>query len=100
MFWKEAENFRKKDFKKENINTVAQSIFKKYFDPKSTYSINIDSEVRATLQNELKDPHPFVFIEAQIQIFELMKNDSFRRFRMTPEYLTYLEKEEIAALTG
>jgi hypothetical protein len=38
-------------------------------------------ELRNAIQLRLKDPSPHMFNEAQEHIFELMKNDSFRKFR-------------------
>lgn len=99
-FWKEAEAFCKTDWKKHDIRRASQSIFKKFLETKCPYPINVDSTVRDSIRQDMKDPHRFMFQEVQAHIFELMKNDSFRRFRITPQYLAALEHEQYEALAS
>jgi len=42
--------------------------------------VNIDSCVRKEIQENLQTANPTLFDVAQIQIYQLMERDSFRRF--------------------
>ncbi|XP_015686184.1 regulator of G-protein signaling 12-like, partial [Protobothrops mucrosquamatus] len=63
----------------------AQEIFNRYLCSKATTPVNIDSQVQLA-DDVLTAPHPHMFKDQQLQIFNLMKFDSYARFLKSPFY--------------
>uniref|UniRef100_A0A2I3LN76 Regulator of G protein signaling 12 n=1 Tax=Papio anubis TaxID=9555 RepID=A0A2I3LN76_PAPAN len=63
----------------------AREIFSKFLCSKATTPVNIDSQAQLA-DDVLRAPHPDMFKEQQLQIFNLMKFDSYTRFLKSPLY--------------
>ncbi|GAB0188069.1 regulator of G-protein signaling 12 [Grus japonensis] len=67
------------------IKKRAREIFSKFLCSKATTPVNIDSQAQLA-DDILNSPHPDMFKEQQLQIFNLMKFDSYTRFLKSPLY--------------
>lgn len=74
--------------------TEARKIFSKYLSDDATDPVNVDSKARNLTQQLLDSADPNLFVEAQKQIFDLMKYDCFPRFVKSDEYKKYIKKEK------
>ncbi|XP_054996320.1 regulator of G-protein signaling 12 isoform X2 [Sorex araneus] len=69
----------------KELSYRARDIFSRFLCSKATTPVNIDSQ--AQLAADILDaPHPDMFKEQQLQIFNLMKFDSYTRFLKSPLY--------------
>ncbi|XP_049646019.1 regulator of G-protein signaling 12 isoform X2 [Suncus etruscus] len=69
----------------KELSYRARDIFSRFLGSKATTPVNIDSQ--AQLADDILDaPHPEMFKEQQLQIFNLMKFDSYTRFLKSPLY--------------
>ncbi|KAG9329279.1 hypothetical protein JZ751_006286 [Albula glossodonta] len=80
LFWQACEKFRKiqADHTEELIRE-ARSIYDSYLARRAVHAINIDDTARVN-ESELQTPRSDMFNKAQLQIFKLMKFDSYTRF--------------------
>ncbi|XP_069488147.1 regulator of G-protein signaling 12 isoform X3 [Ambystoma mexicanum] len=80
LFWQACEYFsRVPAHDKKELSFRAREIFSKYLCSKATTPVNIDSQAQLA-DDILNAPHPDMFKEQQLQIFNLMKFDSYTRF--------------------
>ncbi|XP_053314205.1 regulator of G-protein signaling 12 isoform X2 [Spea bombifrons] len=80
LFWQSCEYFsRVPAHDKNEISYRAREIFNKFLSSKATTPVNIDSQAQLA-DDILNAPHPDMFKEQQLQIFNLMKFDSYTRF--------------------
>ncbi|XP_030046999.1 regulator of G-protein signaling 12 [Microcaecilia unicolor] len=80
LFWQACEYFsRVPAHDKKELSYRAREIFNKFLCSKATMPINIDSQAQLA-DDILNAPHPEIFKEQQLQIFNLMKFDSYTRF--------------------
>eukprot|EP01114_Cavostelium_apophysatum_P018532 TRINITY_DN5752_c0_g1_i1.p1 TRINITY_DN5752_c0_g1~~TRINITY_DN5752_c0_g1_i1.p1 ORF type:complete len:974 (-),score=271.17 TRINITY_DN5752_c0_g1_i1:285-3206(-) len=101
QFYLEAESFKNDFYVNPNANAkLANEIFMRYLDPESNLQVNIDSDIRQLITERLQSNAitEKMFAEAQSVIFDLMKNDSFRRFRVSLAYLNFLDHQEVEAV--
>ncbi|XP_024907472.1 regulator of G-protein signaling 12 isoform X2 [Pteropus alecto] len=70
---------------KKELSHRAREIFSKFLCSKATTPVNIDSQAQLA-DDILSAPHPDMFKEQQLQIFNLMKFDSYTRFLKSPLY--------------
>ncbi|XP_058049434.1 regulator of G-protein signaling 12 isoform X2 [Ahaetulla prasina] len=86
LFWQACECFNHiPAHDKKELSFRAQEIFNKYLCSKATTPVNIDSQVQLA-DDVLTAPHPNMFKDQQLQIFNLMKFDSYARFLKSPFY--------------
>ncbi|XP_032079731.1 regulator of G-protein signaling 12 [Thamnophis elegans] len=86
LFWQACEYFNHiPAHDKNELSFRAQEIFNKYLCSKATTPVNIDSQVQLA-DDVLTAPHPNMFKDQQLQIFNLMKFDSYARFLKSPFY--------------
>uniref|UniRef100_A0A8C6Y4E8 Regulator of G protein signaling 12 n=1 Tax=Naja naja TaxID=35670 RepID=A0A8C6Y4E8_NAJNA len=86
LFWQACEYFNHiPAHDKKELSFRAQEIFNKYLCSKATTPVNIDSQVQLA-DDVLTAPHPNMFKDQQLQIFNLMKFDSYARFLKSPFY--------------
>ncbi|XP_025025795.1 regulator of G-protein signaling 12 [Python bivittatus] len=86
LFWQACEYFNHiPAHDKKELSFRAQEIFNKYLCSKATTPVNIDSQVQLA-DDVLTAPHPNMFRDQQLQIFNLMKFDSYTRFLKSPFY--------------
>lgn len=91
-FWTACERFRQ-------INDVsdrtkeALTIFDKYLASGSLEPVNVDSQARLRAQERLPAAEKDLFVQAQKQIFNLMKFDSYQRFIRSDLYKTCIDAE-------
>jgi len=93
MFWIQVDLYEKR--KESNpllLRRQAEFIYSTYLKSTSKCPINIDSEILKEIECHLSLPTPTLFHDSQNSVFELMKNDPFRRFRLTSAYVNYKEK--------
>ncbi|XP_075426339.1 regulator of G-protein signaling 12-like isoform X3 [Ascaphus truei] len=80
LFWQSCEYFsRIPAHDKNELSYRAREIFNKFLSSKATTPVNIDSQAQLA-DDILNAPHPDMFKEQQLQIFNLMKFDSYTRF--------------------
>ncbi|KAM8940072.1 regulator of G-protein signaling 12 isoform 1-T1 [Pelodytes ibericus] len=80
LFWQSCEYFsRVPAHDKNELSYRAREIFNKFLSSKATTPVNIDSQAQLA-DDILNAPHPNMFKEQQLQIFNLMKFDSYTRF--------------------
>ncbi|XP_054260544.1 regulator of G-protein signaling loco isoform X2 [Macrosteles quadrilineatus] len=103
--------FLKKEFSHENIyfwvaceryrwledvsarQEAAHEIFEKHLAVGASEPVNVDSQARQVSQEELNAAEPSLFLQAQKQIFNLMKFDSYPRFIKSELYKECLLRE-------
>jgi len=103
--------FLKKEFSHENIyfwvaceryrwledatarREAAHEIFEKHLAVGAAEPVNVDSQARQVTQDELNTAEPTLFIQAQKQILNLMKFDSYPRFIKSELYKECLLRE-------
>ncbi|XP_074640641.1 regulator of G-protein signaling 12-like [Tubulanus polymorphus] len=85
VFWTACENYKKIE-KLDERKTLATEIFDKHLAVRSTEPVNIDSHARKITEENLHKSHIDLFNEAQRQIFQLMKHDSYVRFLKSDIY--------------
>ncbi|NP_001089606.1 regulator of G-protein signaling 12 S homeolog [Xenopus laevis] len=80
LFWQSCEYFSRIPVHDKNeLSYRAREIFNKFLSNKATTPVNIDSQAHLA-DDVLNAPHPDMFKEQQLQIFNLMKFDSYTRF--------------------
>ncbi|XP_021574535.1 regulator of G-protein signaling 12 isoform X2 [Carlito syrichta] len=86
LFWQACEYFNHVPaHDKKELSYRAREIFSKFLCSKATTPVNIDSQAQLA-DDVLRAPHPDMFREQQLQIFNLMKFDSYTRFLKSPLY--------------
>uniref|UniRef100_A0A8C0HY20 Regulator of G protein signaling 12 n=1 Tax=Balaenoptera musculus TaxID=9771 RepID=A0A8C0HY20_BALMU len=86
LFWQACEYFNHVPaHDKKELSYRAREIFSKFLSSKATTPVNIDSQAQLA-DDILSAPHPDMFKEQQLQIFNLMKFDSYTRFLKSPLY--------------
>lgn len=91
-FWTACERYRQ-------INDIsdrtkeAQAIFDKHLANGSLEPVNVDSQARIRAQERLPAAEKDLFVQAQKQIFNLMKFDSYQRFIRSDLYKTCVDAE-------
>uniref|UniRef100_A0A8C3GMH0 Regulator of G protein signaling 12 n=1 Tax=Cairina moschata TaxID=8855 RepID=A0A8C3GMH0_CAIMO len=86
LFWQACEYFNHVPaHDKKELSYRAREIFTKFLCSKATTPVNIDSQAQLA-DDILNCPHPDMFKEQQLQIFNLMKFDSYTRFLKSPLY--------------
>ncbi|XP_031831529.1 regulator of G protein signaling double hit isoform X2 [Nomia melanderi] len=78
-FWTACEDFKREN-NPERIKTEAQFIYKEYISEDSSKEVSLDARVREIVNNNMEQPTPHTFDEAQLQIYTLMQRDSYPRF--------------------
>ncbi|XP_061439846.1 regulator of G-protein signaling 12 isoform X2 [Rhineura floridana] len=86
LFWQACEYFNHISVHdKKELSFRAREIFNKFLCSKATTPVNIDSQAQLA-DDVLNAPHPDMFKDQQLQIFNLMKFDSYTRFLKSPLY--------------
>ncbi|XP_033016840.1 regulator of G-protein signaling 12 isoform X2 [Lacerta agilis] len=86
LFWQACEYFNHiSAHDKKELSFRAREIFNKFLCSKATTPVNIDSQAQLA-DDVLNAPHPDMFKDQQLQIFNLMKFDSYTRFLKSPLY--------------
>jgi regulator of G-protein signaling len=91
-FWTACERFRQINDISERTKE-ALAIFDKHLANGSLEPVNVDSQARLKAQDRLPSAEKDLFIQAQKQIFNLMKFDSYPRFIRSDLYKTCLDAE-------
>ncbi|RZF36390.1 hypothetical protein LSTR_LSTR002986 [Laodelphax striatellus] len=78
-FWVACERYRSVEDGEER-QRLAREIFDKHLCLGAPEPVNVDSHARQVTQEQLGAAHPHLFLQAQKQIFNLMKFDSYPRF--------------------
>lgn len=76
----------KKEKNKEKMEEKVRIIYEDFVSILSPKEISLDSRVRETLNNCMREPRTDIFDEAQDQIISLMERDSYPRFLKSPLY--------------
>ncbi|KAM4748794.1 regulator of G-protein signaling 14 [Rhinophrynus dorsalis] len=85
-FWKACEKFQAiAADDSEQLLQESQWIYNEYLSSSSLSPVNVDHQVVIT-EDMLKAPNPDMFKAQQLQIFNLMKFDSYARFVKSPLY--------------
>ncbi|XP_075400757.1 regulator of G-protein signaling 12 isoform X2 [Tenrec ecaudatus] len=86
LFWQACEYFHHVPaHDQRELSYRAREIFRTFLCSKATTPVNIDSQAQLA-DDILNAPHPDMFKEQQLQIFNLMKFDSYTRFLKSPLY--------------
>ncbi|XP_046658243.1 regulator of G-protein signaling loco isoform X2 [Homalodisca vitripennis] len=91
-FWVACERYRwleGEDARRE----AAHQIFEKHLAVGASEPVNVDSQARQVSADELNQAQPTLFLQAQKQIFNLMKFDSYPRFIKSELYKECLLRE-------
>ncbi|XP_073986299.1 regulator of G protein signaling family member locomotion defects isoform X2 [Rhodnius prolixus] len=79
FFWVSCENYRRMEDVEER-KKKAKEIFECHLDLGALEPVNVDSYARQITEEQLDSAPPDLFLQAQKQIFNLMKFDSYPRF--------------------
>ncbi|XP_028657550.2 regulator of G-protein signaling 12b isoform X1 [Erpetoichthys calabaricus] len=86
LFWQACEIFSHvPESDKKQLSQRAKEIYNSFLSSKATTPVNIDSQAQLA-DDVLNAPRPDMFKEQQLQIFNLMKFDSYTRFLKSPLY--------------
>ncbi|KAG5845045.1 hypothetical protein ANANG_G00134670 [Anguilla anguilla] len=86
LFWQACEYFSHvPENDKKQLSQRAREIYNSFLSSKATTPVNIDSQAQLA-DDILNAPRPDMFKEQQLQIFNLMKFDSYSRFLKSPLY--------------
>ncbi|KAG8508652.1 Regulator of G-protein signaling 12, partial [Galemys pyrenaicus] len=86
LFWQACEHLHHVPaHDQKELSHRAREIFSRFLCSKATTPVNIDSQAQLA-DDSLSAPHPDMFKEQQLQIFNLMKFDSYTRFLKSPLY--------------
>ncbi|KAM3866022.1 regulator of G-protein signaling 21-like [Diretmus argenteus] len=84
-FWLACEEFKTLN-SPEQLTRKATSIYEEFIRIESPREINLDFYTRDITAQNLQQPSPSCFSEAQRKIYSLMENDSFPRFIQSDQY--------------
>ncbi|KAM4714241.1 regulator of G-protein signaling 12-like isoform 2-T3 [Anableps anableps] len=94
LFWQACEYFSHVPATdKKQLSQRAGEIYNSFLSSKATMPVNIDSQAQLA-DDVLTSPQPEMFKTQQLQIFNLMKFDSYSRFLKSSLYLECLRAEE------
>ena len=85
QFWEEVEVYRAARGGVEPATKILQN----YVLPDAPYSINIDFNVQQDTITEAKKGTPSAFDIAQYEIYRLLADDRWEKFKQTPHFLRY-----------
>ncbi|XP_057219068.1 regulator of G-protein signaling 12-like isoform X2 [Triplophysa rosa] len=86
LFWQACESFSKiPEHDKKQLSYKAKDIYNCFLSSKATMPVNIDSQAQLA-DDVLTAPQPQMFKQPQLQIFNLMKMDSYARFLKSTLY--------------
>uniref|UniRef100_A0A8C1SP88 Regulator of G protein signaling 12a n=1 Tax=Cyprinus carpio TaxID=7962 RepID=A0A8C1SP88_CYPCA len=86
LFWQACECFSQvPEHDKKQLSQKAKEIYNCFLSSKATMPVNIDSQAQLA-DDVLTAPQPNMFKHPQLQIFNLMKMDSFARFLKSTLY--------------
>ncbi|XP_078288185.1 regulator of G-protein signaling 12b [Rhinoraja longicauda] len=86
LFWQNCEYFSQiSQHDKKQLLYRAREIYNNFLSNKAVTPVNIDSQAQLA-DDIIKAPHPDMFKEQQLQIFSLMKFDSYTRFLKSTLY--------------
>lgn len=91
-FWAACERYSKILDKNERLKE-AEAIFEKHLAVGAPEAVNVDSQARNTTQDKLSSGDRCLFVQAQKQIFNLMKFDSYARFIRSDLYKQCVQAE-------
>ncbi|KAG9351061.1 hypothetical protein JZ751_024951, partial [Albula glossodonta] len=92
-FWMACEDY-KKIKSPAKLGTRANKIYEEYIDVQAPREVNIDFQTRELTRQNLRDPTPSCFSEAQAIIYSLMEKDSYRRFIRSKMYIDLLNQTQ------
>ncbi|XP_074601079.1 uncharacterized protein LOC141855083 isoform X1 [Brevipalpus obovatus] len=92
-FWLGCEKFKKLT-KKNEIKKEAKIMFDCYLSINGAQPVNVDSLARTTVQKAFNKPTKNLFDIPQSQVYNLMKNDSYKRFLKSELFEKCLESEK------
>nr|XP_009301361.1 regulator of G-protein signaling 12 isoform X3 [Danio rerio] len=86
LFWQACECFSQvPEHDKKQLSQKAKEIYNRFLSSKATMPVNIDSQAQLA-DDVLTAPQPNMFKQPQLQIFNLMKMDSYARFLKSTLY--------------
>ncbi|XP_051504361.1 regulator of G-protein signaling 12-like isoform X2 [Myxocyprinus asiaticus] len=86
LFWQACESFSQvPEHDKKQLSQKAKEIYNCFLSSKATMPVNIDSQAQLA-DDVLTAPQPNMFKQPQLQIFNLMKMDSYARFLKSTLY--------------
>uniref|UniRef100_A0A8C2F9I6 Regulator of G protein signaling 12a n=1 Tax=Cyprinus carpio TaxID=7962 RepID=A0A8C2F9I6_CYPCA len=86
LFWQACECFSQvPEHDKKQLSQKAKEIYNRFLSSKATTPVNIDSQAQLA-DDVLTAPQPNMFKQPQLQIFNLMKMDSYARFLKSTLY--------------
>lgn len=92
-FWMDSGNYRRLTDSEERLKK-AKHIYNRYIKAGAIREINVSDKIRPVLEAALKDPSKCtaeLLDDGSVLIYELMANDSYKRFLRSPIYLQLLE---------
>ena len=92
LFWIDAEEFR--HLSTSQLQEKALKIYNTYIASNSDMEIPIDSNTKNIIKSKLNSVTADMFINLQTQTYEIIHNDSLRRFLFSPQYLKLVEKRK------
>ncbi|TKS92739.1 Regulator of G-protein signaling 12 [Collichthys lucidus] len=93
LFWQACEYFSQVPATdKKQLSQRAGEIYNSFLSSKATMPVNIDSQAQLA-DDVLTSPRPDMFKTQQLQIFNLMKFDSYSRFLKSPLYQECMRAE-------
>ncbi|XP_050977592.1 regulator of G-protein signaling 17 [Labeo rohita] len=98
MFWIACEDL-KNETDPSTIAEKARKIYEDYISVSSLKEVNLDSQIRNDISQSLEEPSSMMYEEAQHQIYNLMRRDSFPRFLKSSLYRDLLNSKNQSAST-
>ncbi|XP_071545039.1 uncharacterized protein [Panulirus ornatus] len=84
-FWTACERYKRLS-NADELRAMAKEIFERHLYSGAPEPVNVDSQARQDTEDGLHSPNQFLFDQAQKQIFNLMKFDSYSRFLKSSLY--------------
>ncbi|XP_053632636.1 regulator of G-protein signaling loco isoform X3 [Cherax quadricarinatus] len=84
-FWTACERYKRVS-NPDELQAMAKEIFERHLYSGAPEPVNVDSQARQDAEEGLHSPNQFLFDQAQKQIFNLMKFDSYSRFLKSSLY--------------
>ncbi|KAI2659599.1 Regulator of G-protein signaling 17 [Labeo rohita] len=92
MFWIACEEL-KTETNPSTTAAKARTIYHEYLARFSQNKVSLDTQVHDRILQNLKEPSSTIYDEAQLQIYDLMRRDSFPGFLKSSVYINFLSKK-------
>ncbi|CAL1593041.1 unnamed protein product [Knipowitschia caucasica] len=84
-FWSKCEEYRTLSSRKD-LESRGNSIYQEFVCSEAPKEINLDYQTRNAITQNLEEPSPLLFVQAQRKVYSLMENNAYPRFLQSNFY--------------